>query len=133
MRCLRLREYHEGQLALRSDRRRHDDGPPPATPYYAVTFLIGEPGPPAENRFTMYYVPSRHVVAADGIEPGALSWFPVVGAVANRWVARTTAGLTPFPAPRRWPHTIQSPRKLMREAAGKVDARRPRSPARMHP
>jgi len=106
---------------------------PPATPYYAVTFLIGEPGPPAENRFTMYYVPSRHVVAADGIEPGALSWFPVVGAVANRWVARPTAGLTPFPAPRRWPHTIQSPRKLMREAAGKVDARRPRSPARMHP
>ena len=27
---------------------------PPATPYYTVTFLIGEPGRPAEGRFTLY-------------------------------------------------------------------------------
>ena len=88
---------------------------PPATPYYTVTFLIGEPGRPAEGRFTMYYLPSRHLVAAGGIVRGDLTWFPIVGARANGWVARATAGLIPFSAPKRWPHAIQSPRKLLRE------------------
>jgi hypothetical protein len=91
------------------------DAPPP-TPYYTVTFLIGEPGQPAENHFTMYYLPTRHVLAADGIVRGDLSWFPIVGARANDWVERATAGLTPFPTPKRWPHAIQSPRKLLPEA-----------------
>ncbi len=89
------------------------DAPPPA-PFYTATFVLGEPGHPADNnRFTLYYVPKARAIAGNGEVPGNLTWFPVRGAAAVRFVEQATAGQAPFAAPREWPHAIKSPRSLL--------------------
>ena len=85
---------------------------PPASPsrYYRVQVTIDHGR--AEDRFSFYWVPAARALAANGDGAGPVAWYPIEGSSALQAVERATQGLEGFPAPKRWPATLEAFERL---------------------
>jgi hypothetical protein len=79
---------------------------PPPEEFYVLSFT-GSAGTAVPERFAMYYVRSRRILAANGATRGSLTWFPATEQAIEALEA-AIAEIEPFPQPAAWPAELKS-------------------------
>lgn len=78
---------------------------PPVAGYYRLDYSTDGSGPPYD--FSHLFIPSQNLIARDTEAAGRVRWFALYGAGLDH-LREAISELEPFPAPERWPASIET-------------------------